>query len=97
LITNAYNEKMRDLMTGNATERVSISLADYHDRQKLAYQIQDTMAEQCGIKIIDPIPYLCDDKACYGDHDGIILYSDDDHLNEEGGQHIMPAFKQIWS
>lgn len=97
LISDVYNEKMRDLMTGNATERVSISLDEYHERQKLAWQIQDTMAGQCGVKIIDPLPYLCDDKACYGDKDGIILYSDDDHLNEEGTQQIMPAFKHIWS
>ena len=97
LISDVYNEKMRDLMTGNVSERISISLDEYNKRQKLAWQIQDTMAAQCGVKIINPIPYLCDDKACYGDKDGIILYSDDDHLNEEGSQQIMPAFKVIWS
>ncbi len=96
LITDVYNEKMRDLMIGDITKRVSISLEEYHDRQKLAWQIQDTMAEQCGVTLIDPIPYLCDENACYGDNNGMILYSDDDHLNEDGSQRIMPAFKPIW-
>jgi len=96
LITNVYNQKMRDLMTGDTTKRVSISLDDYQKRHKLAWQIQDEMALKCGVKIIDPTPYLCDDKACYGDYNGTVLYSDDDHLNEEGGQYIMPAFKKIW-
>ena len=94
---NVFNIKARALMTGTAAEQVSISLTEYHERQALAWQIQDQMAAQCGVQIINPLPYLCDDASCYGERAGQVLYYDDDHLNELGSEWVKPAFAPFFT
>jgi len=49
--------------------RVSISLEEYHDRHHLVWEAQDAARAQCGIHILDPLPYLCSEGRCWGDKD----------------------------
>lgn len=42
---------------------VSISLADYHARHAFVWAAQDAAQQQCGIKILNPLPYLCSDQG----------------------------------
>jgi peptidoglycan/LPS O-acetylase OafA/YrhL len=72
---------------------ISISYDEYMKRQKLVYEMQDKMRDQCGVKIIDPIPYLCGADKCIGNNNDTIYYLDDDHLSENGADLIAPAFK----
>ncbi|MDP5291686.1 acyltransferase family protein [Oceanimonas sp. CHS3-5] len=76
--------------------RVSISIEEYNERHQRALNAQDIAARNCGIKILDPLPYLCDDNNCYGDHNGLPVYYDDDHLNERGGQLLIPMFEEVF-
>lgn len=75
--------------------RVSVSLEEYRNAHQRAWAAQDLAAEQCGIKLLDPLPYLCSDGHCWGDVDGLPIYYDDDHLNERGGELLVPLFRQI--
>lgn len=77
--------------------RVSISLEEYHERHKVAWAAQDRAAAECGVKILDPLPYLCSDGRCWGDVDGLPIYYDDDHLSERGGQLLIPLFRQMFN
>ena len=78
-------------------ERVSISLAEYHERHRLAWEAQDAAQAQCGIRILDPLPYLCSDGRCWGDDkDGMPLYYDDDHLSERGAALLQPLFETMF-
>ena len=52
---------------------------------------------QCGVKILDPLPYLCDEQYCYGDKEGLPIYYDDDHLNERGAQLLQPLLQSVFS
>lgn len=36
------------------------------------------------VAVFDPVPLMCDDVACYGRRDGMLLYRDDDHLSLDG-------------
>lgn len=76
-------------------ERVSISLAEYHERHRLVWEAQDAARAQCGIHILDPLPYLCSDGRCWGDKDGLPLYYDDDHLSERGAALLQPLFETM--
>lgn len=76
--------------------RVSISLEEYHERHAFAWETQDMAAERCGVKILDPLPYLCREGRCWGDVDGLPIYFDDDHLNERGGSLLIPMFRQVF-
>lgn len=75
---------------------VSISLDEYHRRQAFTWETQDIAARRCGVKILDPLPYLCHDGRCWGDVGGLPIYYDDDHLNERGGELLVPMFRQAF-
>ena len=94
---NVAQKMGRDALIFNIKSRVSISLAEYKNRHKIVFEAQDKAAKQCGIKILDPIPYLCESSFCYGDKDGVPLYYDDDHLSERGAQVLIPMLKTIFA
>ena len=74
---------------------IKMPLAQYHNRNYLVWEAQDKAAELCGVKILDPLPYLCDEEFCYGSRNGRPLYSDDDHLSEYGNKLLVPMFEQV--
>ena len=76
--------------------RVSISMDEYHARHLLTWEAQDAARAQCGIHILDPLPYLCSDGRCWGDKDGLPLYYDDDHLSERGAALLKPLFETMF-
>lgn len=86
----------RALMRGTSAE-VAISREQYQRRNAYAWQTQDLAAERCGVKILDPLPYLCPDNRCRGALDGLPLYSDDDHLNARGGELLVPLFRNLFN
>ena len=78
-------------------EEESITLDDYFKRNAWVWAAQDAARSQCGVRILDPIPYLCHDGRCYGSHDGRPIYSDDDHLSEFGNKLLIPMFRAVFS
>lgn len=87
----------RNIVFGRGNEDIKITLDEYHLRHDFVWKAQDLAAEQCGVKILNPLPYLCDDKYCYGSKNGRPLYSDDDHLSEYGNKFLIPMFEQVFS
>lgn len=75
---------------------VSISLAEYHRRQDFVWAAQNAARDRCGVRILDPVPYLCPDGRCHGVKDGRPLYSDDDHLSEFGNKLLVPMFTEVF-
>ena len=86
----------KSALFGRHQEDIKITLDEYHQRNKLVWDAQDQAAEQCGVKILNPLPYLCDDTYCYGSRDGRPLYYDDDHLSEYGNKFLVPMFEQVF-
>ncbi|MGL4937022.1 acyltransferase family protein [Shewanella sp.] len=91
------NAMTRALIFGKPDPHISISLEEYHARHKVVWAAQDAAAAQCGVKILDPLPYLCHDGRCWGSKNGWPLYSDDDHLSEYGNKLLVPMFKQVFA
>jgi len=85
----------RALLQGRQAE-VSVSLEEYRQRNAFVFEAQDMAAERCGVKILDPTPYLCHGDSCRGDVAGIPIYFDDDHLSERGGSLLIPMFRQLF-
>ncbi len=86
----------RKLILSQTKEDIYIPLAEYMNRNKLVWNAQNQAAEKCGVKILNPIKYLCDSEKCYGTKKGRTLYFDDDHLSEVGNKLLIPMFKQIF-
>jgi peptidoglycan/LPS O-acetylase OafA/YrhL len=76
---------------------ISISLEEYHRRHHFIWKAQDEAHARCGVKILDPLPYLCHDGRCYASKDGRPLYFDDDHLSEYGNKLLIPMFQQVFN
>lgn len=86
----------RALLQGKSVE-VSISMDEYRARNAFVWETQDLAAARCGVKLLDPLPYLCHSDRCDGDVHGQPVYIDDDHLSERGGDLLVPMFRQVFS
>ena len=80
----------------NKNSNISISLTAYNNRHAIAWAAQNKASEECGIKILNPLPYLCDETSCYASKEGMPIYYDDDHLSERGGALLTSLFKGIF-
>ncbi|MFP5391781.1 MAG: acyltransferase family protein [Gammaproteobacteria bacterium] len=78
-------------------EDISISMDEYRQRNEWVWRAQDEAQRRCGVKILDPLPYLCHDGRCYGSQHGRPLYSDADHLSEYGNKLLVPMFRQVYA
>lgn len=77
-------------------KEISITLADYHQRHAFIWAAQDAARDRCGVKILDPLPYLCPDGRCHGAQNGRPIYYDDDHLSEYGNKLLVPMFAEVF-
>lgn len=96
MIYNVPTSMARPAMFGKDVA-ISIPLIDYMNRHSDTIRIQDIIAKKCNVKIIDPLPYLCDEFMCKGTINNLPIYFDDDHLNETGADLIMGAFEPVFS
>lgn len=86
----------RRVSVGRSGE-ITLPLAEYRARNDWVWQAQDAARAQCGVRILDPLPFLCRDGHCYGSKDGRPLYYDDDHISEFGNKLLVPMFKQVFA
>lgn len=86
----------RAMLLGKRVEP-SITRTGYSQRHALVWAAQDEAVARCGAHILDPVPYLCDERSCHGSRDGWPLYVDDDHLSEFGNRLLIPMFAQIFA
>lgn len=80
----------------NMDKRVFVSLDEYNERSQFVFSLMNDAKKDCGVQMLDPLPYLCDDKACYGDRDGWPVYFDDDHLSASGNKLLIPMFQRVF-
>ncbi|MFJ2365031.1 acyltransferase family protein [Pseudomonas sp. NPDC087697] len=86
----------KEMLLGSPRD-FTLSREEYKARNDFVWSIQDQAHEQCGVHILDPLPYLCDEKVCYGSKSGEPLYLDDNHLNALGGRLLAPMFSKAFS
>lgn len=91
---NVPRVMLQAALRGNQT-RVSITVDEYQARHAVTLAAQDEASRRCGAKILDPLPYLCEDGQCWGDRNGRPLYFDDDHLSEYGNRLLVPMFAAV--
>jgi peptidoglycan/LPS O-acetylase OafA/YrhL len=85
----------RGMVWGKHKE-VSVSLADYHQRNDFIWAAQDAARDHCDVKILDPLPFLCWDGVCHGSKNGRPMYYDDNHLSEFGNKLLVPMFAKVF-
>lgn len=63
----------------------SLSLSSVLERQHI---YREVVGQLVGASIIDSLDYLCPDGTCKALHNGVLLYSDDDHLSVYGSLYL---------
>lgn len=87
---------MSRAMTLGKNKEISISIDEYHRRHAFVWAAQNAARDLCGVKILDPLPYLCTNDHCYGEKNGRPIYFDDDHLSEFGNKLLTPMFAEVF-
>lgn len=93
---NVPKNMFKSLVLNKNNSAIKMTRKNYDERQRKAFKMQDEAVERCGAKVLDPIPYLCNNEYCYGDINGIPLYFDDDHLSNYGSKTISPIYDEIF-
>lgn len=92
---NVPNTLARGMLLGKAHE-IKITMDEYTRRNAMALKAQDMASAQCGVKILDPLPYLCPHGVCSAINGEHSFYSDDNHLNLYGARRLTPMFETIF-
>jgi len=85
----------RSMALGEAKD-IFVSLQAYHQRHAVVWAAQDAARDRCGVRILDPLPYLCRDGRCDAMRDGLPIYYDDNHLSEYGNRLLVPMFAEVF-
>ncbi|MFC0401439.1 acyltransferase family protein [Paraburkholderia rhizosphaerae] len=86
----------KSLILGKHPQDVSVTEAAYYKRNAVARAAIENAATSCGVKTLDPLPYLCRDGRCYGSQALIPLYIDGDHLSARGSRRLSPLYRPIF-
>ena len=92
---NVLNEELKYSMIFQQGLGMKIPKSSHVQRSQLHLDVNEKLAQQCGVKLLDPLPYLCDEQQCYGSQNNIPYYFDDDHLSLRGARRLMPLFEPI--
>jgi len=75
---------------------VETSLRSYEQANASMLKALQETSERCGVRLLDPVPYLCTDESCDGLLNGRPLYSDDNHPSKFGASRLAPMFAEVW-
>lgn len=92
---NVPRTMARAMITGRERD-ISLPLSEYQQRHKMVWEAQDAARDRCGVKILDPLPYLCKGERCQAMNQGRSMYTDDNHLSTWGGGYLVPMFSRIF-
>lgn len=87
----------KNLLLGKKNPELAITFAQYLDRSGDVRNIIQTVAHECGAKILDPIAMLCKSGKCIAQYNGRSIYRDGDHINEYGNKLLTPMFQEVFS
>jgi hypothetical protein len=82
----------RKIMLGQTVPDIYITKTEYSERNRFVLDVMEQASRECGIILVDPLPYLCETEKCAGIVNGRALYADDDHLSEYGNKALAPMF-----
>ncbi len=78
----------------NTLPPYSLPRAQHDELQTFVNSVWQKEAEAGRVTIIDPTDMLCDANACDFIRDGVVLYTDSNHLNATGAQYVEPVFTE---
>lgn len=87
----------RQLVFQQESSNITLPINEYYEKNSFVWSIQNDALQECGVGILNPLPYLCDNEVCNGSIAGKPLYLDNDHLNEYGSRYLTPMFEPVFN
>jgi len=84
----------REAILGLPFTTAGNSLADYYKTNAFVLELMQAAKQQCGVTLLDPVPYLCPQGHCLASSAGKPFYFDDNHLTEYGNKVLLPLFQE---
>lgn len=85
----------RNVLRGRPAD-ITLDHSAYLSRNAEALDAQNMAAERCGVVVLETAQHLCANGKCYGSKNGVALYTDDNHLSEQGNKVLVPMFREIF-
>jgi peptidoglycan/LPS O-acetylase OafA/YrhL len=72
----------------------AVPRAQFEERNReFKIQVKKILDARPAIKVVDLADALCDSEFCYGGKDGVLYYTDDDHLSHRGSALVI---QRLW-
>jgi hypothetical protein len=79
------------------SDDIYIQREEYMKRNQWVWDAQNRARDSCGVGIIDPTRYLCNEERCFGSINQVPLYHDDDHIGTSGNRIISTIFQPVFA
>ncbi|HET9637647.1 MAG TPA: acyltransferase family protein [Allosphingosinicella sp.] len=89
-------ELQRRLIADPKAADVAMPYAAHEARNRSVVAVLREAERSCGVRLLDPAPYLCRAGACQGSVGHRPLYRDDHHLTDQGARLLAPMFRRIF-
>lgn len=91
LVPLALERRLRDGVAGD----ISRPLAAYERENARSLAMLRHAARKCGLRLLDPAPFLCPAGRCLGSSGNRALYRDSEHLSVVGARRLAPLFSTV--
>ncbi len=88
---NAPYQLVKSILLKNKSFSENLSLDELNNRNKPTNELFKSLT-QCGVTVLDPIPYLCNESYCPFEKNDNLIYRDDDHLSQFGSE----LLRKMW-
>jgi peptidoglycan/LPS O-acetylase OafA/YrhL len=89
-------ELQRRLIANPNAPDIAIPRAGHEARNREVIAVLREAARRCGVRLLDPAPYLCRGGACAGSLRHRPLYRDEHHLTDRGARLLAPMFRRVF-
>ena len=89
-------ELQRRLIADPDAPDLVIPKADHDAHTVTVRTLLRTAERRCGVRLLDPTPYLCPAGLCRGSRRARPLYRDTHHLTDKGGRLLSPMFQRVF-
>jgi peptidoglycan/LPS O-acetylase OafA/YrhL len=89
-------ELQRRLIDDPKAADIAMPYSTHEARNRPVVAVLREAERSCGVRLLDPAPYLCRAGACQGSADRRPLYRDDHHLTDRGASLLTPMFRRVF-
>jgi peptidoglycan/LPS O-acetylase OafA/YrhL len=81
-------------LSSKVKEPCAVLKSEFEERNRdFKSRVQKILSVRPAVKVVDLSDALCDERYCYGAKDGVLFYTDDDHLSHRGSEYVV---KRLW-